>query len=276
MGLLSFLKGQEPSGAERAGAAVVDPVQAARARARRRLVGAAVLLGVGVIGFPLLFETQPRPIAVDIPIDIPRKENAPSLPLPPPRVASAGAATPRVSSGVISERAPEPKRDAAPAAATKSVESPAPTPPSPGVAKAPPAPAADDGRRASALLEGRPVEPRSPATSVATARTGSGKSSEPVVSSGKAGAAASAAEDKADATAGRFVVQVAAYAEASAARDMRQRVEKLGLKSYTQVIEIDGAKRIRVRVGPFPARDEAEKAAATLKAAGLPAAVFTL
>ena len=43
-----------------------------------------------------------------------------------------------------------------------------------------------------------------------------------------------------------------------------------------QVIEIDGARRIRVRVGPFAAREEAEKAAGTLKAAGLPAAVLTL
>jgi cell division protein FtsN len=31
-----------------------------------------------------------------------------------------------------------------------------------------------------------------------------------------------------------------------------------------------------VRVGPFAAREDAEKAAGTLKAAGLPAAVMTL
>jgi DedD protein len=74
----------------------------------------------------------------------------------------------------------------------------------------------------------------------------------------------------------RFVVQVGAYGEASSARDMRQRVDKLGLKSYTQVAEVDGAKRIRVRVGPFNSRDDAEKAAGTLKAAGLPAAIMTL
>jgi DedD protein len=42
------------------------------------------------------------------------------------------------------------------------------------------------------------------------------------------------------------------------------------------VAEVDGAKRIRVRVGPFTSRDDAEKAAGTLKAAGLPAAILTL
>ena len=48
------------------------------------LVAWPVLLGVGIIGFPLLFETQPRPIAVDIPIEIPRKDNAPPLAMPAP------------------------------------------------------------------------------------------------------------------------------------------------------------------------------------------------
>ena len=82
---------------------------------------------------------------------------------------------------------------------------------------------------------------------------------------------------KAEAAAGsRFVVQVGAYGEAASARDMRQRVDKLGLKSYTQTAEVDGVKRHRVRVGPFNSREDAEKAAGTLKAAGLPAAVFTL
>src|SRR5687767_35130 len=112
MGLFSFLQGSSASDSERTGAP--DPVQAARSRARRRLIGAAVLLGVGVIGFPLLFETQPRPIPVDIPIEIPRKEGAPSLPLPPPRTASAAPAVPaRVASGVTTS---EPAR-AAPASA---------------------------------------------------------------------------------------------------------------------------------------------------------------
>ncbi|HEX6018161.1 MAG TPA: SPOR domain-containing protein, partial [Burkholderiaceae bacterium] len=81
---------------------------------------------------------------------------------------------------------------------------------------------------------------------------------------------------KSDSAAGRFVVQVGAYGEASSARDMRQRVDKLGLKSYTQVVEVDGATRTRVRVGPFAAREDAEKAAGALKAAGLPAKVLTL
>src|SRR6266576_944342 len=55
-----------------------EAVREARARARRRLMGATVLLLIGVIGFPLLFETQPRPIPVDLPIEIPAR-NAPGV-----------------------------------------------------------------------------------------------------------------------------------------------------------------------------------------------------
>jgi hypothetical protein len=48
-----------------------ESVEAMRRRARHRLIGAAVLVLIGVVGFPLLFDTQPRPIPVNIPIEIP-------------------------------------------------------------------------------------------------------------------------------------------------------------------------------------------------------------
>jgi DedD protein len=57
---------------------------------------------------------------------------------------------------------------------------------------------------------------------------------------------------------------------------MRLKVEKLGLKTYAQVAETAQGHRIRVRVGPFASRDEAEKAQAKIKAAGEQAVVLTL
>ena len=53
-----------------------ESVEAMRRRARHRLIGAAVLVLAGVIGFPLLFDTQPRPIPVNVPIQIPDQANA--------------------------------------------------------------------------------------------------------------------------------------------------------------------------------------------------------
>ena len=38
-----------------------------------------MLLVIGVIGFPLVFETRPRPVPVDIPIEIPRQDSVAPL-----------------------------------------------------------------------------------------------------------------------------------------------------------------------------------------------------
>ena len=88
----------------RRAAADVDgaDIGAARRRARRRLIGALVLLVAGVIGFPLLFETQPRPLPLDIPIRVPAAEGRAPAPEPRPGrplsvtqlPADAGAETP--------------------------------------------------------------------------------------------------------------------------------------------------------------------------------------
>ena len=79
------------------------------------------------------------------------------------------------------------------------------------------------------------------------------------------------------AAAPRFVVQVGAFSDAATLRATRAKVEKLGLKTYTQSIEGDAGKRsTRVRLGPFATRQEADAAAAQIKRAGLPANVLTL
>ncbi|MET0210113.1 MAG: SPOR domain-containing protein [Burkholderiaceae bacterium] len=75
---------------------------------------------------------------------------------------------------------------------------------------------------------------------------------------------------------GRFIVQVGAYADGKAAQDVRAKVERLGLKTYTQAVETADGKRIRVRVGPFASRDEADKAAAKVRGGGLGSNVLTL
>lgn len=237
MPLMHLFKRREPSAA--AGAPSPDAVVQARSRARRRLIGATVLLAVGVVGFPLLFESQPRPIPIDIPIEIPRKDAAPPLALPPSRQDPAPLAKSPPAPAAVPEPAPTATAAPPPAAASATATVMEPRPARPADA---PGAGADDGKRAQALLEGRSPGPAKPSEE------------SPL----------------------RIVVQVGAYSEADKLREARQRVEQLGLKTYTQVIEADGARRTRVRVGPFASRDEAEKAAARIKAAGLPTAILTL
>ena len=230
---LPFLRSKSPADpSRRTPGRLDDPgqAQAARTRARQRLVGALVLLGVGVVSFPLLFDTQPRPLSPDIPIAASRDAGT----APPAR----GTSRPPVplpvlpaDTGAEGPAAPANEARAAPVAASSmapAVAAPAPTP----VAAPAPAPAPAP-------------QPSQPAAAASSASA-------------------------------RFVVQVGAFAEARALRDARQKAESLGLKTYIQVIDNDGAKRTRVRVGPFDTRQEADAAAKTLKAGGLPAAVLTL
>ena len=217
-----------------------ESIEAMRKRARHRLIGAGVLVLLGVIGFPLLFDTQPRPIAVDIPIEIPDRNKAKPLPAPAPQAAQA----PSVSGPVTAASTPPVVKAevAAPPAPAKAEPAP---PPKVEVAKTEPKPEPktepkpDDGAKAKALLEGKTT-------------------------------ADPAAAD------GRFVVQVGAFADPVKARETRIKVEKAGLKTYTHVAETKEGKRIRVRVGPFPTRAEADKAADKIKGLDLPANILTL
>jgi DedD protein len=186
--------------------------------------------------------------------------------MPPARAVTAAPAS---APPPLAPDAPAPRDDAAavpaPAAASARTEparippvasAPAPTP-APAAkkpAEAGPAGSAADAARARALLDGKAVAAGEFAAKI-----------EPAAKP----AAAEASE-------GRFVVQVGAFAEAAAARETRLKVAQLGLKTYTQVAETQAGRRIRVRVGPFASREEADKALAKAKAAGLPGVVLTL
>ncbi|HET7865615.1 MAG TPA: SPOR domain-containing protein, partial [Burkholderiaceae bacterium] len=86
MGLFSFLKrGERGRSGEAETAPSRSEVDLLRTRARRRLVGAMVLVVAAVVGFPLLFETQPRPLRADLPIQtVPRDAAAVVAPAPTP------------------------------------------------------------------------------------------------------------------------------------------------------------------------------------------------
>ena len=62
----------------------------------------------------------------------------------------------------------------------------------------------------------------------------------------------------------------------SAAQETRSKIEKIGLKTYTQVTETAAGNRIRVRLGPFATREEAERVLAKAKSAGVNGVVLTL
>jgi DedD protein len=258
----------------------VDPVQQARTRARQRLIGAIVLLAIGIIGFPLVFETQPRPIPVDVPIEIPRRDALPPLAVPPARTPPRASTTPAPDAGATGSSEPSALANPAPPAATH-------TAPADGVmtessadagreiGAAPRAPAAERAapRVAHAASASEPA--RHAASSAVAVATPTPSASHSAAEGERAralleGRASTSVDEQ------RFVIQVGAFADPEAARETRKNVEKLGLKTYTQVAQTAAGHRIRVRVGPFSSRGEAEAALAKAKAAGLSAVLLTL
>lgn len=262
MPFFNFRRGQ-PSAA--AGSATqTESVEVMRKRAKHRLIGAVVLVLAGVIGFPLLFDTQPRPVAVDIPIEIPAKSGVKPLVMPLPATAPAVAASAAPAGNdkvtaptslspreeIVSEKKAETPAESAQPAIKKEAKpepkpelKPEPKPEPKAAAKTPVAvPAGDEGARAKALLDGKaPVAKAAPAEAE-----------------------------------GRLVVQVGAFADADKAREVRQKLERAGLKTYTQVADTKDGKRTRVRVGPFASKADADKAASKIKSLDLPAAILTL
>jgi DedD protein len=243
---MAFFKFRK-SGEEPAAAPVpAESIEVMRQRAKHRLLGAVLLVLLGVVGFPLLFDKQPRPISVDIPIEIPDRGKVKPLVIPEPVAAPKVEEAPTAPAAPPVSEPSKPAPKAEPASETpKAIEKIAPAMAEKPVEKpidktvaAPPK--IDDGGKAQALLDGK--EP----------------------------------EHKDAAAEGRFVVQVGAYADAARAHDVRLKLEHAGLKTYTQVVDTKDGRRIRVRVGPFAGKPEADKAAAKIKKLSLPATTLSL
>ncbi|TAF72309.1 MAG: SPOR domain-containing protein, partial [Curvibacter sp.] len=102
MAWFKFGKQDAPIGSE----APVETVEVLRTRAKRRLVGALVLVMTAVVGFPLLFDTQPRSTMVDVPIEIPDKNKVKPLVVAPSSPASAAKVDAPASLGSKEEIVP--------------------------------------------------------------------------------------------------------------------------------------------------------------------------
>jgi DedD protein len=174
-------------------------------------------------------------------------------------VAPAVVAASRASTGTVSAAAsvpakpvvkPESKPEAKPVEkpADKPAEKPAEKPvtkPADKPADKPPA-RADDGAKAQALLEGKEAPQKTASTPAAAA------------------------------AASRFVVQIGAFSDGVKAHEARVKLEKAGMKTYTQVVNPKEGKRIRVRVGPFESKGEADRVADKIRKLDLPASVLEL
>jgi DedD protein len=197
-------------------------------------VGALVLLAVGVIGFPILFETQPRPLPVDTPIEIVRPDGSLSVATAPARLRARPqpVTLPPPDAGIEAVpagfRGGACRRTRPSCAAAESFRA------GPGASVPTPAKPPEEAPRE------RPAPPPAAKPAPATVAV-------PAVPPVAVPVAppAGCRPSRAVCGAGRCLPR------RHQLRDARQKVEKLGLKTYTQVVETPTGKRTRVRVGPY-------------------------
>jgi len=211
-----------------------------RRRGRRRLLGAVTLVLLAVVFVPMILDNEPRPQRTEPSLIIPNRELAKPLPQPAPAVpdaASAQGTTPATPSATASKPATTAATPSAKAA--QPAQEPATAPASP----AGPAAASGAPRPATVAV----AAPKAPEKDSASAPKLEG-----------------------------FAVQVGAFRDEAHLQQVRQKLTAAGVVHYTERIDSGGAPVTRLRAGPFPTREAAESARATLHQAALEGQVVPL
>jgi DedD protein len=208
-----------------------------RRRARRRLIGAIALVLALVIVPPWVMDLEPKPVATNLTVEIPRQDAGalkPAPVVPPPKAAvPAPAAAPRGADkqGGAVPRPPDVSPDTGKAGdRAKSEPAKALPKPEPVARAAPPETARTDGdaKRAEAILNAE-----------------------------------------------TYLVPLGAFANKDNVKTLEAKLAKAGVTYYTEVVTTPGGEQTRVRAGPFPTKEAAEKSRERLKSLGLsPGAVI--
>ena len=236
-------------------------------RARRRLVGAIFFVSVVAVVLPMVMDHEPRQSVQDVEIRIPGQDEKPFAPKfaaapvekaaekPVEKPVVMPADKPVVASPALPEAKVAPEAAAKPTArvlevskdgkaADKVVEKPAAKPekaPEKPVAKPVEKPAekpaekpkADDAKRAAAILAGQP------------------------------------AESKPAAKAGEYLVLIGAFANEANVKTLKTQLSEQGIKTFSEPLDTPQGKKTRVRAGPFPNREAAEKALEKMQRIGV-------
>jgi len=243
-------------------------------RARRRLVGAVAFVTFAAIVLPMVMDQAPPPPSPDVQIRIPGQDqtvfnpqalNAPAAPAKSaPAVPKAEVAVPPVVA-VTPEAPAAPPAQPAPAAKVpekvvaekpveKPVEKPAEKAPAKPTDKAAEKLAAEKAAAEKAAAEKAKADAEAKR---AAALLGGGKSEAKVPAA--AGAAAG----------GQHVILIGAFANQGNVKVLQSKLSEIGVKTYTEPLESPQGLKTRVRAGPFPSKDAADKALEKMKKIGV-------
>ncbi len=236
-------------------------------RARRRLLGAIALAGFAAIILPMVMDSEQKQQVQDVQIRIPGQDDKPFNPKLEKPSAMPGEAQGEVAqvepavkqvAKVAEKRAEKPVEKVVEKPAEKKVEKTAEKP----VDKPADKPAEKKAEKKPEVLVEKPAAktPEKPAKPA----------------DNDAQRAAAILGDKADASpsnnssgGGQHVILIGAYANSANVKQLQTKLGELGVKVYTEPLDSPEGKKTRVRAGPFPSRDAAEKALDKMKRIGV-------
>lgn len=192
-----------------------------RKRARRRLIGAFVVVIAMVLILPAALEDKPQPVSQDVEIVLPPPASAPNPPAAAiePSASMADPPTPAPAPTPVMEDKP---RHAEPKVTQNPAQKDVP-------------PAAEPAKR-----------PASPERAEVKPKTPNRPSSD------------------------RFLVQVGVFSNSENVKQLQAKLSAQGVKAHSETLA-DG--KIRVRAGPYPTRQEAERMVDKIRSAGVSAVV---
>jgi DedD protein len=211
---------------------------------KERLVGAAVLVAIGVWLIPWVLDGPEEPLETGASsLQLPAAEEP--MPMRTQTLRLGGEAEPVAPAPVEPVvAAPEPP------AAERAVEPVAEVPAAAEVAEAPP--------------------PRETAPPPVPAAAGTREAPAPAATPPKPPPSATEPRPApAVAARGAFAVQLGSFGEEARARSVVQRAQTFGYKAAVTTVRSNGRTLYRVRVGPYAARGEADAAASALVAHGM-------
>lgn len=235
-------------------------------RARRRLVGAVAFASVVAVVLPMVMDHEPRQAVQEVEIRIPGQDEkplAPKLVVPPPSEKPA----PKI---------PEPAAESRPAAATEPMpakptaqvieagkEKPADKQPEktpeksqPKAAEKPPVKPEKAPEKAAEKPVEKPVAKDTAADAKRAAAILAGQTNAPEAA-------------PAQAKSGEFVIMIGAFSNEDNVRNLKTKLAEKNIKTYSEPLQTPGGTKTRVRAGPFPSREAAEKALEKMKQIGV-------
>ncbi len=211
-------------------------------RARRRLVGAVAFAGLAAVVLPMVMDEEPKQQVQDVQIRIPGQDQSPFN----PKVARSAAAGEKASPEKTEPAAEAPPvavkpAESAPVKAEKKSENVAP-------------PVAEKAQTAPAAPSANPPPPHTPSQAAEARRAAD-------ILAGKSEAAASGN--------GQYIILIGAFANPANVRQLQTKIGELGIKVFTEALDAPDGKKTRVRAGPFPNPEAAEKALEKMKRIGV-------